>query len=335
MSKSRILLAGVALAAISAGAASAGPLPSGWYLGVNVGYDFDNSSTTIGIADGLSGIGPDSCNGFGAPGTFFYFDGCGADAATLASLNAAGAALATPSTDAILGGAQFGYLWSAPPTGFAWGIEADFAYMGATNTLSTGPIAFTGGDACGVPVPGPGPGSGACGPGTITETINRDWLATIRGRLGVNGGFGFIYVTGGLALGDSTYTVTYSDSASAMFADVGVFGPFIVGVCPGAPGPGPACDYATVLSITDTRIGWTAGGGWEFAFAGGQWSLKLEGLYVDLGTVAVAGSFTPSNVGLVADAGGGLTTALTADPTLAASASLKEIVARAGLNFHF
>jgi outer membrane immunogenic protein len=39
-------------------------------------------------------------------------------------------------------------------------------------------------------------------------------------------------------------------------------------------------------AIRDTRLGWTAGVGSEYAFGGG-WSLKAEYLYVDLGRSSV------------------------------------------------
>lgn len=44
-------------------------------------------------------------------------------------------------------------------------------------------------------------------------------------------------------------------------------------------------------SYSDTRWGWTAGGGVEWAFAP-NWSIKAEYLYVDLGTFRVD-DFTP------------------------------------------
>jgi outer membrane immunogenic protein len=77
------------------------------------------------------------------------------------------------------------------------------------------------------------------------ETTN-EWLGTARARLGYAIDRALPYVTGGLAYGQVKGTV---------------------------PGVG---------SFSDTSIGWTAGGGFEYAFAG-NWSAKLEYLYVDLG----------------------------------------------------
>ena len=77
------------------------------------------------------------------------------------------------------------------------------------------------------------------------ETRN-SWLSTVRGRLGLGFDRVMPYVTGGLALGDIKASV------------------------PGEPGK------------TDTKAGWTAGGGLEVALWG-NWSGKAEYLYVDLG----------------------------------------------------
>jgi outer membrane immunogenic protein len=43
---------------------------------------------------------------------------------------------------------------------------------------------------------------------------------------------------------------------------------------------------STAISQSDTRAGWTVGGGLEWMFAP-QWSVKAEYLYYDLGTVAL------------------------------------------------
>lgn len=76
-----------------------------------------------------------------------------------------------------------------------------------------------------------------------------DWLGTIRGRLGYAAGRFMPYVTGGAAFGDIK-----------------------------ASGPGLA-------GVDDTNVGWTAGGGIEFAIAG-HWTAKAEYLYVNLGSVS-------------------------------------------------
>ena len=95
-------------------------------------------------------------------------------------------------------------------------------------------------------------GSAACA-GTICETRN-DWLGTARGRLGYAFGSFMPYVTGGLAVGNIKNSI------------------------------------AGVGSASETKAGWTAGGGVE-AHVSGPWSVKAEYLFVDLGRgTAVLGS---------------------------------------------
>ena len=93
-------------------------------------------------------------------------------------------------------------------------------------------------------------GSGICG-GLSCQTKN-SWLGTVRGRLGYAVDRFMPYVTGGLAVGDINNTITGLGSAS------------------------------------ETKAGWTLGGGVEYAF-NGPWSVKAEYLYVDLGRGAAIG----------------------------------------------
>ena len=72
------------------------------------------------------------------------------------------------------------------------------------------------------------------------------WLSTVRGRLGYAAGRFMPYITGGAAFGNIQ-----------------------------ASGPG-------LVGSTATNAGWTVGAGLEFALVG-NWTLKAEYLYVDLG----------------------------------------------------
>jgi outer membrane immunogenic protein len=104
-------------------------------------------------------------------------------------------------------------------------------------------------------------GSTACG-GTSCETSNT-WLGTARGRLGYAAGNFLPYITGGAAFGNIKNSI-------AGFGDA-----------------------------SDTKLGWTVGGGVEAAI-NGPWSAKVEYLYVDLGSGAtVAGSDTKFHTNLV------------------------------------
>jgi outer membrane immunogenic protein len=81
---------------------------------------------------------------------------------------------------------------------------------------------------------------------TLGCQTKNSWLSTVRGRLGWAVDRFLPYVTGGVAIGDVTAST------------------------PGFAGR------------DDTNVGWTAGGGVEFAIAG-NWTAKAEYLYVDLG----------------------------------------------------
>jgi outer membrane immunogenic protein len=95
-------------------------------------------------------------------------------------------------------------------------------------------------------------GSTPCG-GTSCETRN-DWLATVRGRLGYAFDHVMPYVTGGAAFGNIKTSI------------------------------------AGVGDSSDSKAGWTVGGGLEAAIAG-PWTAKVEYLYVDLGNGgSIAGS---------------------------------------------
>jgi outer membrane immunogenic protein len=110
-------------------------------------------------------------------------------------------------------------------------------------------------------------------------TTQSDWLATVRGRAGYAVDRILIYGTGGGAFGNL--------QASA----------------------------GTLPFSSSTQIGWTAGGGVEFAFTPNL-TAKVEYLYVDLGSQSCA-------VGFCATSGPATTVTLT------------ENVVRAGINYKF
>jgi outer membrane immunogenic protein len=93
---------------------------------------------------------------------------------------------------------------------------------------------------------------------TGCETKN-SWLGTVRGRLGYAVDRVMPYFTGGLAVGDVHAT------------QVGIAG------------------------VSSTNVGWTVGAGVEYAVAG-NWSAKLEYLYVDLGNVDCGACSAVTNV---------------------------------------
>jgi len=119
-------------------------------------------------------------------------------------------------------------------------------------------------------------GSAACGAVTTCETANT-YLATFRGRLGYGFDRWLPYVTLGGAYGNIKATAT---------------------------------SPAVTVSTEKGKLGWTAGAGIEYAFLG-NWSAKLEYLYVDLGSVDLGTAPVVNNV------------------------SFKENIVRAGLNYKF
>lgn len=163
-----------------------------------------------------------------------------------------------------------GYNW----TGFYAGINGGYAW-GSSNWSnpagSTGSFDINGGVVGGTlgynwqmnqlvfGVEGDIDWSGISGSTLGVETKN-NWLGTARGRIGYAFDRVMPYVTGGLAVGD----------IEANLSGVG--------------------------SNTVTNVGWTLGGGAEFAVAG-PWTAKIEYLYVDLGD----GWCTPAICGLGTD----------------------------------
>jgi opacity protein-like surface antigen len=93
-----------------------------------------------------------------------------------------------------------------------------------------------------------------CGAFSASYTQKLTWFGTLRPRVGYALGNWLLYATGGAALGQ-----VGADATAAV-------GPFI------------ATD-----NRSQTRDGWTLGGGLEVGFAPG-WSAKIEYLYVDLGS---------------------------------------------------
>ena len=121
-----------------------------------------------------------------------------------------------------------------------------------------------------------------------------EWFATLRGRLGATVTPGALaYVTGGSAVGEVM-------TAGTVF---------------GFDGDGNPVN--TIVSSHNTKAGWTVGGGIEGRLAG-NWTAKLEYLYLDLGTV----STVP-------------TPAANATVATAFSSRVTDNIVRAGINYKF
>jgi outer membrane immunogenic protein len=189
-----------------------------------------------------------------------------------------------------IGGGQVGYNFQFYNS-WVVGIEADIQGIASSNATDS----FSG---SGVPVGFPTE--------TITSTVTSEkrinYLGTVRGRLGfLITPTILIYGDGGLAYGGID-AATGIGQTNLPFGGFGSFG-----------------------NINNSRVGWTAGGGFEWLFMP-NWSLKVEYLYYDLGSVTYG--LSPLT----------LTNAVGA--TLYSSAPFSSTrfngnIVRAGLNYHF
>jgi outer membrane immunogenic protein len=136
-------------------------------------------------------------------------------------------------------------------------------------------------------------------PITSNVTQKTDWIGTTRGRVGI--------LTSSTTLLYGTAGAAYGHVADSYFlSNVG--------------GGGPVYSFA---SDSRTLVGWTAGGGVEVGF--GQWSVKGEALYYDLGNDTFNRFCT-----LV---GGG--PCVVPDTIHPARFENRGVIARVGLNYHF
>jgi outer membrane immunogenic protein len=182
---------------------------------------------------------------------------------------------------AFTGGGQVGYNWQFSPM-WVFGLEADLNYNGTKSTVAGSLVQ-----------PPPTFAAGSMFNYSVSQTL--DWFGTGRARLGwVPADRVMIYGTGGLAYGrvQSSTGVAFAISADT---------------------------YAG--SFSDIRVGWTAGGGIEWAFAQ-NWTAKAEYLYIDLGRTSYTdGCLTACGAAPLPSYTTGLTT--------------REHIARFGINYLF
>ena len=144
---------------------------------------------------------------------------------------------------------------------------------------------------------------------TAHVSKSSDYLGTVRVRLGFLVTERLLaYATGGLAYGGV--------NGSTSFAAVESLGP---------------ATYPTVFGdsrFSDTQFGWAAGGGFEWLFAC-HWSLKVEDLYYDLGSVT--SDLTLTQINNVAPGG----PAPWGVAAVRSTTWFNGNIVRVGLNFHF
>lgn len=98
------------------------------------------------------------------------------------------------------------------------------------------------------------------------QSVDTNWLATVRGRLGWSMSSLLLYVTGGVAFTDLHVSTAFNDAASSTNNNLAPFN---------ATGFG---------SESKTKAGYVVGGGLEWALTQ-NWSIRGEYLYVDFGSV--------------------------------------------------
>jgi outer membrane immunogenic protein len=185
----------------------------------------------------------------------------------------------------VVGGGQVGFNWQIK----RWlviGAEADFQGSGMDGSKTISPV----NSITGAPTPGLD--------GFLFTRERTDWFGTVRGRIGFTPWCRLlIYGTGGLAFGNVHY------SGESFFSAGGAF-------------------ITHPASFDRTSVGWTAGGGLEYALTH-HWSLKCEYLYYDLGDQSATG---PE-----------LTNGITPNPFYAVRYNWETTanIVRAGVNFKF
>jgi outer membrane immunogenic protein len=191
-----------------------------------------------------------------------------------------------------IGGGQVGYNWQFA-SAFVMGVEADIQGVAGSrgSAVISGALLI------------PGFAQSTAQIASVSRSV--DYLGTVRGRIGYLVTPTLLaYGTGGLAYGgvNANTTITQALIPNSISTPVWFGG----------------------NSFSNTRAGWTAGGGLEWMFIP-NWSAKVEYLYYDLGSVTNQGS--------------PLVTLLGATPftfnALQSSTRFNGHIVRAGLNYHF
>jgi opacity protein-like surface antigen len=260
---------------VSKGPVLAVPVVTAWtwagpYLGVNAGYAWGKSDTDTVIGDAITGTP------LVATSTSAKFTG-------------------------MTYGAQAGFNWQSGA--FVAGIEADIQNSRQSERVTTFDCA---GATCNPAISA----FGLDAPVSARMEQRLEWFGTLRGRLGVTPTPGsLLYATGGLAVGRIKTSGTISGSSLGLTEGI------IEGVEQGvafdvdadgnpieAPVDVPveipivtasANPTSTTFFDQRTKAGWTVGAGAEVRL-GGNWTGKVEYLYLDFGTVATTATL-PQN----------------------------------------
>jgi outer membrane immunogenic protein len=194
----------------------------------------------------------------------------------------------------IIGGGQIGYNWQFAPNWVA-GLEADIQASGEKGSSNFG-SAFNFVSAL--------PGNPVV---TGTAVTNYEakilWFGTVRGRIGYAWDRLMLYATGGFAYGEVKL-----DGTRTVSGTVGGL-PFTI---------------AKAIGHSQLNTGWTVGAGVEGPLVG-NWTWKLEYLYVDLGSLKDADGEICKELSITSVGGGQTFT----------DTKYTDQVVRAGLNYTF
>ncbi len=273
------------------------PTWTGFYAGLNAGYNFGANSNVYSQNAAGPWIG---VTGF-VPGQDVPVFGPVFQGTAPISMDV----LASNTQSGFIGGGQIGYNYRYGPN-FLLGIEADIQGAGIRGASAGGGVAV------GRIIAGNNANTKTIGSTTVQGGVN--WLGTVRGRVGyLWTPTLLVYGTGGFAYGSAYANVTQFAVERWAF-DVG-----------------PSFSQNAWFGggrQNQLLTGWTAGGGLEWMFMQ-NWSLKAEALYWDLGRMNVqTASYgllgNREEDGIRNNIGWGRT-----------GVSFSGVQAKAGVNYHF
>lgn len=160
-----------------------------------------------------------------------------------AAENLAGTTDFRPST--FVGGIQGGFNWQSGPV--LIGLELDYSSFRLNAQQGPANYPF---------------GSNPALVFTLTQSVKTNWLFTARPRLGYIANDAVIYATGGVAVTDLNYSLSFIDTSGGGASET--------------------------TSFSKTKTGWTAGGGVEYALPN-NWSLRAEYLHARFGSETIVG----------------------------------------------
>ena len=308
-----IALAGSALAADlpsrkAAPAAPAVPLWTGFYAGLNAGYDWGTNNNASAYALG------------GQTGSSAWTTGVNSSISIPYGLALSNNAISNTQSG-FIGGAQFGYNYQGfMSQNLVLGIETDIQGAGIRGsgrgngiaTSSDGVSQATG-------------GARGLATGTTAIQAGVDYLGTVRGRVGYLWSPTLLaYGTAGFAYGGAWANVVQSAAGQYLPQQTVVTGVTW----------GQNQNISGEASTNQLLTGWTAGGGIEWMFLP-NWSLKGEALYWNLGNMNVKTLATglPTQSGTVGAGGGNGDQG--AVVTGVSNVNYQGVTAKAGINYHF